>query len=253
VNAKEKNNGYSDVPHPKENRSNLRALELGGIGEDRFLSLGRDSARRLDREAQDLLGIPSCLLMENAGRGVAEVAQELGANQKVLILAGKGNNGGDGLSAARFLAPRVVVALLGPLDSKKVPDAHCMLSILEAADIEVHVGCNSEELTRLARSCDLLVDGLFGIGLDRPPQGLAREWIPWMNDSGLPILAVDVPSGLDADTGQAFEPCVHAVKTLTFARPKKGLFLRDGPKQSGRVQVASIGIPEPWVQAFEAQ
>ncbi len=253
VKEKESNPEFSSIPSSMQQGSNLRALELGGLGVERFIPLGRETARRLDREAQELLGIPSCLLMENAGRAVAEAAKGLGANRKVLVLSGKGNNGGDGLVAARFLAPRVVVALLGPLDPQRVPDAHRMLSILQASGMEVLLGGSVEELSQQARSCDLLVDGLFGIGLDRPPEGLAAEWIHWMNGSGLPVLSVDVPSGLDADTGEAYPPCVKAVKTLTFARPKTGLLKRDGPLQAGEVQVASIGIPEPWVREFELE
>lgn len=261
MDAKEKDNDFFDTAISRGSAggsaggagSNLRALDLGTLGEDSFLPLGREGARRLDREAQELLGIPSLLLMENAGREVALAARDLGGNREVLILVGKGNNGGDGLAAARFLAPRIQVALLGPLNGAKVPDAQRMLSILEKAGIEVRVACSNEELTRMSRSCDLVVDCLFGIGLDRPPTGKAAEWIQWMNESGLPVLAVDLPSGLDAETGEAYSPCVKAVKTLTFARPKKGLLRGDGPRQAGRVQVASIGIPEPWVHSFEME
>ncbi len=253
MNGKESTPEFSAVPGSLGQGSDLRALELGRIGVDRFLPLGREAARRLDREAQELLGIPSIVLMETAGRAVAEAAQDLGANRKVLVLSGRGNNGGDGLAAARLLSPRVVVALLGPLDSHRVPDAHCMLSILQAAGMEVLLGVSAEELSKQARSCDLIVDSLFGIGLDRPPEGLAAEWIQWMNGSGLPILSVDVPSGLDAETGKAYAPCVKAVKTLTFARPKTGLLNQDGPMQAGEIQVASIGIPEPWVRGFELE
>jgi len=253
VKDKGSNRGHTSSFPKVEHGSLLRSLDLGNIGADRFLPLGRDGARRLDREAQELLGIPSVLLMENAGRAVAEAAQDLGANRNVLILVGKGNNGGDGLAAARFLAPRAIVALLDPLDASKVPDSHLMLSILQASGTEAFYSVSPEDLSSMARSCDLIVDCLFGIGLNRPPRGKASEWIQWMNESGLPVLSVDLPSGLDADTGEAFDPCVQAVKTLTFARPKKGLLQRDGPKQSGRIQVASLGIPEPWVRAFELE
>ncbi|MAE77744.1 MAG: NAD(P)H-hydrate epimerase [Planctomycetes bacterium] len=203
------------------------------------------AARRLDAEAMADLGMPSILLMENAARAVADEARRLLGGGDVLVLAGKGNNGGDGLAMARFLSPHVRVALV---DEPTTADAALQLAMLRAAHIPVHVAADAERLTELADRADVIVDALIGTGLWSPPRGAVADWIRWANDAAQSVVAVDLPSGLSADTGEAFDPCIRAGVTVTFARPKLGLLERDGPAHAGRVVVATLGLPEDWVE-----
>jgi NAD(P)H-hydrate epimerase len=196
-------------------------------------------ARALDRDAVERLGMPSVLLMENAARGVAVAARALGADQ--VVLCGPGNNGGDGLAAARHLGPRCVVFLLAEPDPQRAPDAALQLRILRAAGRAIR--------TDDPRAADfppgtVWIDALFGTGLRRAPDGRAAAWIAELNSARGPRLAVDVPSGLDADSGVPLgEACVRADLTVTFEAPKTGL-VQDSAKQFvGRIEVVPLGLP----------
>lgn len=206
-------------------------------------------ARDLDRRAVDELGIPSVLLMENAALGLAREVRNRWQDGDVLVLAGPGNNGGDGLALARLMAPRARVALLAAPDPSRSPDAALQLSLLRLAGIEVAIAPEIGVLDRLVESCDLIVDALLGTGLSSAPRGLVADWIRWMNARPQGVLAADLPSGFDADSGEAYDPCVQAVATVSFARPKRG-FYSDGvlAPELGNLRVASIGLPEPWVE-----
>ena len=202
----------------------------------------------IDRRTIHDFGISAYSLMERAGFAVAQTAiQMIGAmaGRRVEILCGKGNNGGDGLAMARFLSPHVRVALV---DEPTTADAALQLAMLRAAHIPVHVAADAERLTELADRADVIVDALIGTGLWSPPRGAVADWIRWANDAAQSVVAVDLPSGLSADTGEAFDPCIRAGVTVTFARPKLGLLERDGPAHAGRVVVATLGLPEDWVE-----
>lgn len=193
-------------------------------------------------------GIPSLTLMDNAGRFVAREARALlGAGRHVVILCGPGNNGGDGFVAARYLlegGADVRLALLVPLAALK-GDAATMaqrwsgeVEPLSAASID---------------GADLIVDALFGAGLARPVTGLAADVISAVNASGIPVVAVDVPSGLDGTTGQALGPVIEATRSVTFFRRKPGHLLMPGRKLCGPVAVGEIGTPENVLDAIEAK
>ena len=153
------------------------------------------------------------------------------------VVCGPGNNGGDGLAAARHLHRWGRLASVCCLDrSRYTGPAATELAALERAGVEV-----SDEL-RLD-GAQTVLDALFGTGLRRPPEGKAAEWIEAVNDSGLEVIAVDVPSGLDADSGYAYSPCVRATTTITFTLPKRGVLMLDGPRVSGDVWVGDIGVP----------
>lgn len=226
------------------------ALDLSGVDPRKLPLVGSRAAREIDEAASTKLGLPTLLLMENAARGVAESAWGLLDRGCALVLCGRGNNGGDGLAAARFLAPSARVALVGEPDPHKTPDAALQREVLGRAGIEVHVGISAEGLDELSEGVDVIVDALLGTGLESAPQGAVAAWIEWINGRSEPVLAVDVPSGLSADSGQAHEPCVHATRTLTFARPKRGLLTRDGPEVAGEVVVLTLGLPEDWVRGL---
>jgi NAD(P)H-hydrate epimerase len=183
-------------------------------------------------------GTPSLTLMENAGRAVADDAAGMArGGASIAVLCGPGNNGGDGFVAARHLRAAgfdVRLALLGtPADLKG-----------DAAAMAREWGEGVATLSPQAiEGADLVVDALFGAGLARPLSGTAAAVVEAVNASGVPVLAVDVPSGLDGTTGEAGGPVVRAVRTITFFRRKPGHVLLPGRALCGGVVVADIGIP----------
>lgn len=197
-------------------------------------------ARDLDRVAVEELGMPSLLLMENAARGVAQEADALG--DRFVILCGKGNNGGDGLAAARHLGPeRCRIHLLGEPDPERSPDAALQLRILRAAGWEVPA---SKDVPADDPGA-VWIDALFGTGLERAVEGAAAEWIAAMNAAVGPKLAVDLPSGLHGDRGEPLgAACVRADVTTTFAAMKQGLAMAGAREYCGRVVVVPLGIPQ---------
>ena len=192
-----------------------------------------------DRWAIERAGIPSLDLMETAGRGLADAALEMGAGDRVTVVCGKGNNGGDGLVAARHLARAgvpVEVALLWPGDQLS-PDAVANLGRLEG--VEVREGAGALSGRPPAR---LIIDAILGTGFEGDPREPVAGAIEWINGAGAPVLACDVPSGVDASTGEA-ALAVRADRTVTFHGAKVGHFINPGKRLSGAVTVAPIGIP----------
>ncbi len=183
-------------------------------------------------------GIDSLLLMENAGCAVAAaVAASCPRGERIGVVAGPGNNGGDGFVAARVLAERgyhVTVALLGELSALK---GDCAAMARKWAGAVTPAG--GYDLTQDS----VLVDALFGAGLDRPLEGQARAVVERMNASGRPIVAVDLPSGINGTTGEVMGAAVRAGQTVTFFRRKWGHVLLPGRLHCGPVAVADIGIP----------
>jgi NAD(P)H-hydrate epimerase len=214
----------------------------------------RAALRELDHRAVDDYHIPILVLMENAGRAVAEAARHhIQSGRPALILAGSGNNGGDGLVAARHLHNArvpVTVLLLAARESYK-DAAATQLAIVEAMKLSVET--LTPGLAELrdwlvdAAPDDLIIDALFGTGLSRPVEGLAAEAIRAANASRHPILAVDIPSGLDCDTGQpvggprAADTVIRAVETVSFCGNKKGF--ANARACTGKVTIADIGAP----------
>ena len=183
-------------------------------------------------------GIPSIALMENAGRAVADVASRMAQGRRVVVVAGPGNNGGDGFVAARYLAERglvVSVCFVGKRERLK-GDA--------ALAAQRWNGPVSEPSPAAFTDSDLIIDALFGAGLDRDVEGLARNVIDLMNAASVPIVAVDLPSGVNGTTGAVMGCAINAQLTVTFFRRKPGHFLLPGRLYCGVVEVADIGIPE---------
>jgi NAD(P)H-hydrate epimerase len=204
--------------------------------------------RDFDRRAFEEFGVPSIVLMENAGRSVAAaVADLLGSlsGKHIAVIAGKGNNGGDGFVAARHLrdnGAQVSVCLLGEFPDVK-GDAKINLDILLKTGQPVKVVHETSDLAPVLDRCDVIVDAIFGTGLRGDISGLPAEVIKAINEANRPVVAVDIPSGLDADTGRVLGVCVNAEVTVTFALPKVGLVVYPGASYVGRLIVAEIGIP----------
>jgi NAD(P)H-hydrate epimerase len=209
-------------------------------------ALANDAVRAIDVACVETYGLPSLCLMENAGLGAAQVAAGLAGEGSVLVVAGKGNNGGDGLVLARELAARggaVAVALLCEPDELR-GDAAANRDLLADTEAELHPCAEAPD--RLAALCAeraLVVDGILGTGISGEVRGTARAAIEAVNRAGRPVLALDLPSGLDADSGEELGVCIHAAATVTFAAVKTGLRRGAGPARSGELVLADIGAP----------
>lgn len=206
-------------------------------------------AQRLDRFAIEQLGIPSVVLMENAGREAAHEVLKILKNKKkksVCIFCGTGNNGGDGFVVARHLfnaGIRVKVFLIGKLqDLKKDPAVNYQILRKLKCPIEVIQSVNKKVLKDLNHS-DVIVDAIFGIGLSRKIEEPFESIIKAINQSKKIIVAVDVPSGLNVTTGKIFGICIKAHLTVTLAVMKKGFLTRQGKSFAGKVVLVDIGIP----------
>ena len=215
-------------------------------------ALTRQEVRAIDRAAIERAGVPSVVLMENAGRNAADAIQtHLGtcAGRRVGILAGAGNNGGDGFVIARHLANRgaaVVTFLLAkaaPVTKveKNSGDAKINLDILRNLRHDLREVAPSDLAAALGEF-DLLIDALGGTGIRGELRGDLAEAVEILNASGKSIIAIDIPTGLDCDTGQAAGPTVRAEKTITFVARKKGFENPASLQYTGEVLVADIGI-----------
>jgi len=199
----------------------------------------------VDRLMVDQLGIELVQMMENAGRHLAELARErfLGKNprdKKVLILAGSGGNGGGAMASARNLhnwGAGVQIYLTKPADQLTGTISH-------QAQINQKLGIipNSSDLPPDSYQPDLIIDGIIGYSLRGAPRGRAADLIEWANAQDSPILALDLPSGLHASTGEVFSPAIMAAATMTLALPKKGLKTPSSPVV-GELYLADIGVP----------
>ena len=211
--------------------------------------------RELDRRAIQDLGIPSLVLMENAGRTTYQILRREfpDLQGEVAVVAGRGNNGGDGFVVARYLANAgipVAVFLLGPRDQVS-GDARVNLEILAHLGVEVAEVLTDADLNptihRLAKA-GLIVDALLGTGLNSPVQGLMAALIERINHLRPPVLAVDIPTGLSADTGEVLGVALKAQVTVTYGWPKLGQVLPPGRDYVGRLWQVDIGIPPQFAQ-----
>lgn len=202
--------------------------------------------RDADNKAIHVLGIPSTMLMTNAARKLAAAALELlGEQRNAVVFCGSGNNGGDGVAAASYLLRRGV-------------DTRCFLTggrvkmTEDCAEMErrlVELGGTLEdfdpcEAATALESADVIIDAIFGIGLNSDLRGTALEAVMLINASGKPVISADIPSGVEADTGRILGDAVRAEITVTFSMPKAGHFVEPGCEYCGKLVVADIGIPE---------
>jgi hydroxyethylthiazole kinase-like uncharacterized protein yjeF len=215
--------------------------------------LSRERMRAFDAHAMSACHVPGIVLMENAGRGAADVVGRdvLGgdaAGARVGVVCGTGNNGGDGFVVARRLlgaGARVDLWLVG--DRARVKgDAARNLAAFEGVGGVIHPLANDADFAVLAETLShvaVVVDALFGTGLDRDIDGVYARAIDAINASKRAVVAIDLPSGLDANTGRVFGVCVSAERTVTFAHYKLGLLTPNGARLAGRVHVVDIGVP----------
>lgn len=207
--------------------------------------------RQVDRDAIQQLGIPGLLLMENAARGACEVIHRMGSFHRIVIVAGPGNNGGDGLAIARLLAANALASevLLVRADKSLSADAASNLAFLNAAGMPViDAGPNdvAQTLCKLTPQ-DLVIDALLGTGIRGIVAAPFDAAIQAMNRSSAKVLAIDLPSGMNGDTGQPCGVCVQADETVTFVAEKVGFRSEAAKPFIGRVTVCHIGLPQQWL------
>lgn len=208
-------------------------------------TLSREESRELDRRAIEDFGIPGIVLMENAGRGVVDYLFSLGIKGPVVICCGKGNNAGDGFVIARHLDSRnIPVRVLIFSNEEFRGDAKINYDILVKSLIPI-IHCDSiEKLSHELTNAEWIIDALFGTGLVGPVKPPYDQVIETMNAAThAKMLAVDIPSGLDCDTGSPLGATIKAQYTLTFVALKKGFANPESQRYLGEVQIVDIGIP----------
>lgn len=215
---------------------------------NRTTSLSRDEVRHIDRRAIDEFHLPGIVLMENAGRGCAELLLGIGVAGRVTICCGKGNNGGDGYVIARHLenAGIEVSVLIFASAEEITGDASANLAVLQAAGTPLRFFSDAprpDELDQLLSGARWIVDALLGTGFRGEVREPLRAVIDAINRTGSKVLAVDLPSGLDCDTGLASESCVRATHTATFVAPKQGFEHPSALELTGEIHVVDIGVP----------
>ena len=221
--------------------------------------------RQIDQDTIEDIGIPGIVLMETAGSAIVRaIEQHYPTCQRIGILAGKGNNGGDGIVIARQLAHAgrdVYLFLVSPQESF-TGEAHINLQIAKRLTTSFssqtapkgglrieEVLTNQETSLNQISSCELVVDAIFGTGLRGAVRDPIAAVINAINNLPTPILSVDLPSGLDADTGHPLGTCVQADRTVTIGLPKRGLLMHPGAELAGKLEVVDIGFPKQVVDA----
>jgi NAD(P)H-hydrate epimerase len=215
-----------------------------------FADLTRRQCRSIDRIAGEDYGVPSIVLMENAAINATRVLLGRFNDARHFIVAcGRGNNGGDGLAIARHLAiaGRSVSVVLADDPGTFLGDAKTNLVIVKSMKLSI-IGSTNLTTTIETSTDAIVVDALFGTGLSREPFGAHQALIRSINQSGRPVVAIDVPSGLDCDTGEPLGECVRASLTITFVGTKLGFQNAASRSFTGEVVVAHIGISDQMVR-----
>ena len=223
-------------------------------------ALRRNEVREIDRKAIEEYEIPGIILMENAGRNVVEEILKMlpGPDKaKVVIFCGKGNNGGDGFVIARHLYNKgvnVSVYLLTRISNVLADDnASTNLKILLNMNLKVIelLEGDIEEIGKKLQGCNIIVDAIFGTGLSGEVREPARSLIMKINETNIPVVSVDIPSGLDCDEGVVLGAAVKATKTVTFVAAKAGFFKEYGREYTGELIVSDISVPKELIEEHQ--
>lgn len=239
-----------DEPTPRPDEPSPTALPTRAVAD--LPSVDAATMGDVDRLAVETFGIGLAQMMELAGSNLAEVARhELGGSlvgRRLVVAAGSGHNGGGGLVAARHCQNRgasVQVILSRPVN-RLAPATRAQVGTL----VEMGVPCcvvgydlSPVDLDELLRSADLIVDAVLGYGVTGDPRGDVAGFLDRLQAAGRPILSLDLPSGMDPDSGHPWNPAIRATATMTVALPKRGLLTEVGRRQAGRLYLADIGLP----------
>ncbi|MBM4004012.1 MAG: NAD(P)H-hydrate epimerase [Planctomycetes bacterium] len=214
--------------------------------------LNREQAQAIDRYAIDRLAIPGTILMENAGRGCVDAMLDAGLRGPVTVCCGRGNNGGDGMVIARHLLRHGITCrtmVWGPAD-KLAPDALRNWTILQRAGhpvARIDQESDVDACRELLEGAAWIVDALLGTGTRGAPRSPLDHWIDAINRSAARRVAIDIPSGLDADTGEPASSTVRAAITCTMVAPKTGFANPRAREFFGELRVVDIGVPLDWL------
>ena len=216
-------------------------------------TLTREQVRSVDRMAVEDFHIPSIILMENAGRGATEVLVRLGIRGEVIVLCGCGNNAGDGLVVARHLDrqafPVRVVCATDPTEWQG--DTATNYRIASASKIPICPFADVDTISDELKQADWIVDALLGTGTRGAPRSPLDDMIRRANDTNTKRLALDLPSGLDCDTGEHSDPTFSADHTCTFVAAKPGLIAQGARQFVGQLHVVDIGVPRILVERID--
>ena len=214
--------------------------------------LNREEVRSVDRIAIEEFSLTGLVLMENAGRGAAEViAQSISPSWSIGILCGGGNNGGDGYVIARHLqlaGYSVAILSLANLD-RLSPDADANAKIAGLAEIPITVAKSRDDIEVFLQGCPVVLDCLLGTGATGEPRGLYRDAIELANELAETRFAIDIPTGLDCDSGEASTETFRADETITFVAEKAGF--ANAAEFIGKVTVVGIGVPRILLERFK--
>lgn len=216
------------------------------------LAVNRENARRIDQIAMDQYRIPSILLMENAGRGSAETIHHLYPSGGISILCGSGNNAGDGYVIARHLQTfGREVQIISLVDRDRlIGDAKTNSDIAHASCIPIVFAQNREETASFLTNTKIIVDAMLGTGSQGAPRTKIADAIRVSNETSAARIAIDLPSGLDCDTGLASDPTFQADHTLTFVAEKIGFKKNNADGYTGAVSIIDIGVPQKLLNDF---
>ena len=208
--------------------------------------------KAIEKEAIESYGIPSIVLMEHAGKSLAEkcfkILDENCRFKKVVVFSGKGNNGGDGFVCARHLINKgIEVKVILMSDSQELKgNAKINFDILQKMNVEIFSALSEDSLHMIKlhlTDADIIIDAIYGTGFKGKAAGIVGKTIEMLSDCDGRIISVDLPSGIEADTGRINGPCVKADYTLTFGLPKIGLYLEPGSSNSGQIEIVDISLP----------
>ncbi|MBC8309569.1 MAG: NAD(P)H-hydrate epimerase [Phycisphaerales bacterium] len=212
------------------------------------LLFSRESLREIDSCSVNQYNIPGIVLMENAARGASEIILESIKDEmknNIVILCGSGNNGGDGYAVARHLVNGGCDVSILQLDEPKSADARTNATSCAAMGISI------EPWTQNAcYEAPLFIDAIFGTGLDRNVEGKYEKAINYCNSLPTPCISLDIPSGMDCDTGGTFGCCINAWITISFVGMKLGFLCETANKYLGKVEVTDIGCPQTLLQKY---
>ncbi|MDF1757491.1 MAG: NAD(P)H-hydrate epimerase [Legionellaceae bacterium] len=218
------------------------------------LNLTRAQAQNIDKQSIKKYGIPGVVLMENAGRGIVDYFINLNSQGETVICCGKGNNGGDGFVIARYLFNlNLSVRVLVFADPNTIQgDARINYEIIMKLGVPVLVinSDNLDKFSTILSTANFIIDALFGTGLEGDILGFFAKVISIINDSDKEVLAVDIPSGLDCDTGEVLGVAVIASHTVTMIGPKVGFSNAKAHKYLGKISAVDIGAPQVLIESM---
>ncbi|MCC6545238.1 MAG: NAD(P)H-hydrate dehydratase [Nitrospirae bacterium] len=209
----------------------------------------------IDRRTGDEYGIPTLLLMENAASGITRAVEQMLVSisgKRITVMCGRGNNGGDGLASARQLhnlgASVTVYLLSDTADFKSEPAINLNIALKMGIEVNEKGKYSLRTLSSRLRHSHMIIDAMIGTGLASAVKEEYMEVIELINSSKRPVIAVDIPTGINSDTGEVMGAAIRATATVTFALPKRGHYLYPGPDYTGKLQITDISIPAAAVE-----